>query len=319
MIKKIAILTSGGDAPGMNNAVVAVINTALANGITPYVVYEGYKGLVAGNFKPVDANEVHKYLELGGTFIYSARLPEFAQPEVREIAVSKLKAEGIDALVVIGGDGSYLGAARLTEMGIPTIGLPGTIDNDIASSDYTIGFFTALETIRNALKQIRDTAESHERCIVVEIMGRYCGDLAINGAIANGAEVLSVPERKLSEDEIATQVKAHRENGKRAIIVVVTEHQYDVDALAKNIEQKTGVETRANVLGHMQRGGNPVAMDRIIAAKMGNYAVKLLLEGKSGLAVGITNEKLSAMDILKAVEMPRPSRADLIKIYEEIK
>lgn len=319
MIKKIAILTSGGDAPGMNNAVVAVINTALANGITPYVVYEGYKGLVAGNFKPVDANEVHKYLELGGTFIYSARLPEFAQPEVREVAVSKFKAEGIEALVVIGGDGSYLGAARLTEMGIPTIGLPGTIDNDISSSDYTIGFFTALETVRNALKQIRDMAESHERCMVVEVMGRYCGDLAIHGAIANGAEVLSAPERKLSEDEIAEQVKKHRANGKRGIIVVVTEHQYDVDALAKHVEAKTGVETRANVLGHMQRGGNPVAMDRIIAAKMGNYAVKLLLEGKSGLAVGITQEELSAVDILKAVEMPRPSRLELIKIYEEIK
>ncbi len=322
-MKKVAILTSGGDAPGMNNAVIAVINSAFSNDMIPYVVYGGFKGLVEGEIKKVEHSNlkaIKQNISRGGTFIYSARLPEFKEEKVREIAVKNLKEKEIEALVVIGGDGSYMGAAKLTKMGIKTIGLPGTIDNDIASSDYTIGYFTALQSITNAIEQIRDTAESHNRCIVVEVMGRYCGDLAINAAIATGVEVLSVPEKYLEEEEIISQVKLRREkHNDRSIIVLVTEHQYDVAKLAKKIEATTGIESRSSVLGHLQRGGVPVSMDRVYASRMGNYAIKLLKEGKYSLAVGIIKEKLVSFDILKAVEMKNPSREGLIQIYKESK
>ncbi len=321
MIKKIAILTSGGDAPGMNNAVVSIVNSALSHGIEAYLVYEGYKGLVENNLKQItSSNEIQQFISKGGTFIYSARLPEFANEEVRKIAVKNLNDRGIEALIVIGGDGSYMGAAKLTEMGIKTIGLPGTIDNDISSTDYTIGFFTTLQSIQTQVEMIRDTAESHNRVMVVETMGRHCGDLAIHAAIATGTEVLSVPERFLTKDQIIEKVKHAREVlKKRSIIVLVTEHQYDVVELAKEIELSTGFEARSTVLGHTQRGGVPNSMDRIIASRMGNFAVKLLIEGKSKLAVGIKNDSLYAMNILQAVELPRPSRNDMIMSYEESK
>ncbi len=319
MIKKIAILTSGGDAPGMNTAVKAVVNAAIEKGLEPYIVYEGYLGLTTGNFKKVEKKDVKFIGDKGGTNIYSARLPEFKEIEVRQKAVAKMQEEGIDALVAIGGDGSYMGAAKLTEMGIKTIGLPGTIDNDIASTDYTIGFHTALNTIVRALDQTRDTAESHNRAKIVEVMGRYCGDLAIHSAIATGAEVLSTAERKLSEEEIIAQVKQAREAGNRSIIVVVTEHLYDVDALAKRLEQETGIEARATVLGHPQRGGAPTAEDRILASRMGAFAVERLLEGETGVAVNLVDNKLSTKDILEVVDMPRPSREELFKQYDLIK
>ncbi len=321
MIKKIAILTSGGDAPGMNNAVVSIVNSALSNNIEAYLVYEGYKGLVEDNLKQIkSANEIQSYISKGGTFIYSARLPEFANEEVRKVAVKNLNDRGIEALIVVGGDGSYMGAAKLTEMGIKTIGLPGTIDNDISSTDYTIGFFTTLQSIQTQVEMIRDTAESHNRVMVVETMGRHCGDLAIHAAIATGAEILSVPERFLTKDQIIERVKIAREElKKRSIIVLVTEHQYNVAELAKEIELSLGYETRSTILGHTQRGGVPNSMDRVIASRMGNFAVKLLIEGKSKLAVGIKNDSLYAMNILQAVELPRPSRNDMIKAYEESK
>ncbi len=319
MIKKIAILTSGGDAPGMNTAVKAVVNAAIEKGLEPYIVYEGYLGLTTGNFKKVEKKDVKFIGDKGGTIIYSARLPEFKEIEVREKAVAKMQEEGIDALVAIGGDGSYMGAAKLTEMGIKTIGLPGTIDNDIASTDFTIGFHTALNTIVRALDQTRDTAESHNRAKIVEVMGRYCGDLAINAAIATGAEVLSTAERKLSEEEIIAQIKQAREAGNRSIIVVVTEHLYDVDALAKRVQEETGIEARATVLGHPQRGGTPTAEDRILASRMGAYAVERLLAGETGVAVNLVDNKLSTKDILEVVKMERPSREELFNQYDLIK
>lgn len=319
MIKKIAILTSGGDAPGMNTAVKAVVNTAIDKGLEPYLVYEGYKGLTEGNFKKVTKHDVNHIGSKGGTIIYSARFPEFKDEEVRKIAVEKLSAEGIDALVAIGGDGSYMGAARLTEMGIKTIGLPGTIDNDISSTDYTIGYFTALETIVNALDQIRDTAESHNRAIIVETMGRYCGDLAINAALATGAEVLSVPERKLSEEEIIARAKEAREAGNRSIIIVVTEYMYDVNALAKKLEEETGIESRGSVIGHMQRGGDPVSQDRVLATTMGVFAVNKLIEGETGVAVNVVANQMVTKDIIEVVKMERPSKEKLVAIYEQSK
>ena len=320
MIKKIAILTSGGDAPGMNTAVKAVVNAAINKGLEPYLVFEGYKGLTEGNFKKVIKKDVQWIGNTGGTAIYSARFPEFKDEEVRKVAVEKLNAEGIDALVAIGGDGSYMGAAKLTEMGIRTIGLPGTIDNDISSTDYTIGYHTALDTIVKYLDKIRETGESHNRLQIVETMGRHCGDLAINAAIATGADILSASEHKLSEEEIIEQVKAIRASGKRSILMVVTEYVYeDVHALGKRIEEATGVETRANIIGQAQRGGTPAVGDRVLASSMGAFAVEKLIEGETGVAVNIVNDEYSTKDILEVVKMARPSKEKLIERFNLLK
>ncbi len=320
MIKKIAILTSGGDAPGMNTAVKAVVNAAINKGLEPYIVFEGYKGLTEGNFKKATKEDVQWIGNVGGTKIYSARFPEFKEEEVRRKAVEKMQAEGIDALVAIGGDGSYMGAAKLTEMGIKTIGLPGTIDNDISSTDYTIGYHTALDTIVRYLDQVRETGESHDRLQIVETMGRYCGDLAINAAIAVGADILSASERTLSEEEIIKQVKECRAAGKRSVLMVTTEYIYDdLEALGKRIEEATGVETRTNIIGQAQRGGTPVADDRVLASSMGAFAVEKLIEGETGVAVNIVNNEYSTMDILEVVKMERPSKETLIKTFELLK
>lgn len=315
-IKKIAILTSGGDSPGMNNAVRSVILTAIKNNITPYIVYEGFLGLTNGNFKEITSKEdLNSFISKGGTFIHSARFPEFKKVEVRQKAVDKMSELGIQALVVIGGDGSYMGAAKLKEMGIQTIALPGTIDNDIALTDYTIGFYTAQDSITKMIDQIRDTAESHNRAIVVEVMGRYCGDLAITSALATGAEVLSIPERKIDKQEIIEQVKTYRKNGKRSIIVVVTEHMFDVHELAKDIQEQTGVESRGTVLGYLQRGGTPVAQDRILATRMGVFAIKKLLAGETGVAIGIKDNQLVTDDIYKVIKSKGGSIEELLEQY----
>ncbi len=316
MIKSVAILTSGGDAPGMNVAIKSVVNACLNSGIKPYLVYEGYKGLTEGNMVLATKEMVADIDKKGGTIIYSARFPEFKEESVREKALKQLKKNKIEALVAIGGDGSYMGAARLTEMGIKTIGLPGTIDNDIASTDITIGFPTALETIVHSIDQIKDTSESHNRATIVEVMGRYCGDLAIYAGLATGSQVLSVPERKLTEEQIVEQVKKARANGDRGIIIIVTEHLYDVNVLAKKIEEESGVETRATVLGHTQRGGKPTSMERALTTQMGVFAVKQLIEGKTGVAVNIKDFQLSTEDILKVVKMERPSRKQLLDLYD---
>lgn len=319
MIKKIAILTSGGDAPGMNSAVKGVVNSALNAGLEAYVVYEGFKGLFEGNFKSVTKKDVKFINSLGGTAIYSARFPEFADIETRKVAVQKMKEEGIDAVVVIGGDGSYMGAAKLTEMGIKSVGLPGTIDNDIVMTDYTIGFFTTLETIVNLTENARDTSESHNRANIIEVMGRNAGDLAIHAAIATGSEVLSVPERKLTEEQIIEQVSKARKSGNRSIIIMVTELMYDVHSLAKRIENETLIETRATVLGHPQRGGSPVPMDRFYAQRMAKHAVEILQQGKSGVAIGTQKGKITHNNILEVVKAKRPDHTELIESYEAIK
>ncbi|BDU67707.1 MAG: ATP-dependent 6-phosphofructokinase [Candidatus Tyloplasma litorale] len=318
MIKKIAILTSGGDAPGMNPAVKAIVNASIKKGLEPYVVYEGYKGLTEGNFKKVSKKDVKFIGDKGGTFIYSARFPEFKEEKIRKIAVSKMKKEGIDALIAIGGDGSYMGASKLTEMGIKTIGLPGTIDNDISSTDFTIGFHTALSTITKAVDQIRDTSESHNRANIVEVMGKYCGDLALNAAIAVGAEVLSTSERQLPEEEIVSQTKKAREEGNRSIIIMVTENIYDVKKLAQKIQSETNIETKATTIGHPQRGGVPSAEDRILASRMGAFAVEKLIEGQTNVAVNLVNNKLSTQNILEVVKMERPSRQELLNEYDSL-
>lgn len=314
MIKKIAILTSGGDAPGMNDTIRAVIKAAAWKNIETYLVYEGYKGLVEGNIKSSNDIDIDRFVNQGGTFIYSARYPQFKEESVRIIAKEQLDKLGINALVVIGGDGSYRGAQLLHTLGVKTICLPGTIDNDISSTDFTIGFDTALNTIVENVDRIRDTARSHKRAIIVEVMGRYAGDLAIYAGIATGSELIITAERVLSTDEIANVIKNQMiELKKDSVVIITSEHIYeDVSKLAKEIEEKINIITRGCVLAHIQRGGTPTAMERVLATKMGTYAVELLIENKSGVAIGIVRNKLEYSPILEALSQPRP------KYYEEV-
>jgi len=292
-MKKIAVLTSGGDAPGMNAAVRAVVRTAIYNGLEVYGVYQGYKGLVENNIKKLEVGDVGNIINRGGTMLYSARLPEFANPEVRKGAIKNLEALGIDGLVVIGGDGSYRGAMALSnEMNIKTIGVPGTIDNDICCTDFTIGFDTALNTIVDAIDKVRDTASSHERAFIIEVMGRNAGDLALFAGIAGGSESLLIPEKKEDIEEVVARIKAGEDRGKKHSIIVLAEGVMGGQELAKELKERTGEEVRATILGHIQRGGTPSAQDRVLASRLGNYAVQLLLAGKSGRAVGIQNNKL---------------------------
>lgn len=318
-INRIGVLTSGGDAPGMNAAVRAVVRAGIAEGKEMFVVYDGYKGLVEDKIVKVDRSFVSEIITRGGTIIHSARLPEFKDPEVRKIAVKNLKARGIDALIVIGGDGTYMGAKALTEMGINCIALPGTIDNDIASTDYTIGFDTCLNTISNAVSNLRDTSFSHHRCSVIEVMGRYCGDLAIYSGIACGADLIISSEYQLSVSEIIAKIKRMHENGRSHIIVIVTEKLFDVHKLAKEIEEGANIEAKAEVLGRIQRGGSPSARDRVLAAQLATYAVELLVAGKGGRCVGVRGEDLVDYDIMEALAMKRAEHDDLIHVIEKLR
>jgi 6-phosphofructokinase 1 len=297
MVRCIGVLTSGGDAPGMNAAVRAVARTCLNKGIEVYGVQLGYKGLYEGQFIKFDRNSTRNIINLGGTILKSARFPEFKDPENRKKAIEQMKSIGMEALVVIGGDGSYAGALKLTEMGINCIGIPGTIDNDIPDTDFTIGFDTALNTIVDALDRLRDTSSSHQRCTILEVMGRGCGDLAIHAGIANGAEMIITTEVGYDEDKVIERLKESKASDKKHAIVVITENITDVHALAKKVEAETGFETRANVLGHMQRGGRPSARDRVLASRMGIYAVELLEAGEGGLCVSEVNGKITGLPI----------------------
>ncbi|MCG6200005.1 6-phosphofructokinase [Psychromonas antarctica] len=319
MIKKIGVLTSGGDAPGMNPAVRAVVRTCLANDIEVYGIYDGYAGLHQNKIKKMHRHSVSDIINRGGTFLGSARFPEFKEESVRKEAIKNLEEHGIEALIVIGGDGSYMGAKKLSEMGYPCIGIPGTIDNDIAGTDYTIGFMTALNTVVDAVDRLRDTSSSHNRISVVEIMGRYCGDLTLWAAIAGGSEYVIVPEVGFNEEELLVQIARGQEKGKKHAIIAITEHVTDVTKLAKRIEEKTNCETRATVLGHIQRGGTPMAFDRILASRMGAYSVELLMQGKSARCIGIQNGKMVDHDIIECLEeMKRPFRQDLYDLSQAL-
>jgi len=318
MIKKIGVLTSGGDAPGMNAAIRAVVRTALSSNIEVYGIYDGYAGLVGDNIKKLVHKDVGGVIDRGGTFLGSARLPEFKDPEVRKVGIANLEKHGIEALVVIGGDGSYMGALKLTEMGINCIALPGTIDNDIVSTDSTIGFDTALNTAVEAIDKIRDTSFSHARCNIIELMGRECGDLSIYAAIGSAAEDVIVAEVGLDIERIITQIETGKSNGKKNYLVVLAENVTDAHELAEKIEARTGIGTRATILGHIQRGGSPSAMDRVLASRMGAYAVELLQEGIGGRCVGIIENKLRHFDIIKALEMPREFDKSLYELTSKL-
>lgn len=317
MIKKIGVLTSGGDAPGMNSAIRAVTRTCLSHGIEVFGIYDGYAGLHAGKIEQLDRYSVSDIINRGGTFLGSARFPEFKEESVRKEAIKQLEAYGIDALIVIGGDGSYMGALKLSEMGYPCIGLPGTIDNDIAGTDFTIGFMTCLNTIVDAVDRLRDTSSSHNRISIIEMMGRYCGDLTLWAAVAGGSEYVIVPEMEFDEEKLIKQILLGEEKGKKHAIVAITEHITDVNALAKRIQAQTKRETRATILGHIQRGGSPMAFDRILASRMGAYAVQILIEGKSARCVGIKCGQMVDHDIVECLtEMKRPFRQDLYELSD---
>ncbi|MFT5082312.1 MAG: 6-phosphofructokinase 1 [Lentisphaeria bacterium] len=302
MISKIGVLTSGGDAPGMNAAIRAVVRTALAKGLEVYGIYEGYKGLHQDRIEKLERRDVSDTINRGGTFLGSARFPEFEEYEVREHAIKNLEKHGIQALVAIGGDGTYMGAKKLTEMGFPCIGLPGTIDNDVAGTDYTIGFYSALNTVINAIDNLRDTCSSHNRIALVEVMGRHCGDLTLLSALAGGAEYAVTPDHPFNEEELVEAIIAGKKRGKSHAIITITEHITDVHALEKRLEKATGIETRAIILGHTQRGGTPCAFDRVLASRMGAYAVELLVAGEGGRCVGIKSDCLVHHDIIEAIE-----------------
>ncbi|MDX5630453.1 MULTISPECIES: 6-phosphofructokinase [unclassified Brenneria] len=319
MIKKIGVLTSGGDAPGMNAAIRGVVRAALTEGLEVFGIYDGYLGLYENRMVQLDRYSVSDVINRGGTFLGSARFPEFREDNIREVAVQNMRDQGLDALVVIGGDGSYMGAKRLTEMGFPCIGLPGTIDNDVAGTDYTIGYFTALETVLEAIDRLRDTSSSHQRISIVEVMGRHCGDLTLAAAIAGGCEFIVLPEVEFSPKDLVEEIKVGIDKGKKHAIVAITEHICNISELAKYIEKETGRETRPTVLGHIQRGGSPVAYDRILASRMGAYSIELLLQGYGGRCVGIQNEKLVHHDIIDAIEnMKRPFKKDWLDTAKKL-
>ena len=298
-IKRIGVLTSGGDAPGMNAAVRAVCRTAITRGVEVMAIYRGYSGLIEGDIKPMKIRDVSNIINKGGTILYSDRCPEFKYPEVRAKGIEKCKELGIEGIICIGGDGTFQGATRLTEEGIPCIGIPATIDNDITSTDNTIGFDTAMNTVIELVDKLRDTCESHARCNVVEVMGRGAGDIALNTAIALGASAVVVPEFPYSDESIVKRIKKGKEIGKRSFIVIVSEgvgSEYG-PAIAKKIEAETGVETKFARLAHIVRGGNPTLRDRILASKMGVYAVEELLRGNSNKVICERNGDICAVDI----------------------
>lgn len=315
MVKRIGVLTSGGDAPGMNAAIRAVVRAGMDSELEVYAIYNGYQGLYKGQIERMYRKSVSDKLRLGGTFLGTARLPEFKEKEIREQAIENLKLYGIDALVCIGGDGTYRGAQALHEMGICTVGIPGTIDNDIKGTDYTIGFDTALNTSVECVDKLRDTSASHYRCSVIEVMGRNCGDLAVLTGIATGAEYVICKETGFNMEEMIDTIKEAAES-KNFAIIVVAENMVNVNELAKAISERTPFQARATVLGHIQRGGKPSARDRVLASQMGVKAVEALINGESGVCVCIENDKIITKKITDALN----SESDtIIHQYEVLK
>lgn len=305
-MKSIAVLTSGGDAPGMNPAVRAVVRTACQRGIKVYGVDRGYTGLINGDIHEMNLRSVSDIITRGGTILYSARCPEFKTEEGLQKAVATCKKFGIDGMVIIGGDGSFRGARDLSLRGIPCIGLPGTIDNDISCTDYTIGYDTCLNTIVQMVDRIRDTSESHDRCTVVEVMGRGAGYLALEAGIAVGATSIIVPEVEYDiERDVIARIREFQKTGKKHFVVIVAEGVGGTAEIAKKIEAETGVESRATILGHVQRGGSPTARDRIMASQMGSRAVGLLTQGIGNRVIGIRDNKIVDFDIFEALKMTK--------------
>ncbi len=305
-MKTIAVLTSGGDAPGMNAAIRAVVRAGIAMGMNVKGVRRGYAGLIDGDIMDLDARSVSDIIHRGGTMLYTARCPEFKTQEGVDRAVATCKEFGIEGIVVIGGDGSFRGARDLSLAGIPCVGVPGTIDNDISSTEYTIGYDTAMNTAMEMVDKLRDTAQSHERCSVVEVMGRRAGYLALQTGIACGAVSILVPEVEFDIDkDVIQKIKTIKQTGKKHFIVVVAEGVGGVEAIADRIEQATGIESRATILGHVQRGGSPTVRDRVMASQLGYHAVELLRDGIGNRVVTFRDNKIGDDDIYEALAMKK--------------
>lgn len=318
-IKHIGILTSGGDAPGMNTAIRAVVRTALTNGMEVTGILQGYTGLLQRNTIPLDMRSVRDIIQQGGTILYSSRCPEFKDPVNQQKAVNFCRAAGLDALVVIGGDGTFRGALDLSRLGLPTVAIPGTIDNNIAASEYTIGFDTACNTVIQMVDRLRDTSQSHNRCSVVEVMGGDSGYLALEAGIACGATAILMPEVNFDlQKDVLDRITEGLESGRQHFIVMVAEGAGSAMELAPFIGAHTGIETKATVLGHVQRGGSPTAFERVMASEMGHRAVQLLMDGQSGRVVVRKNGIVDDMDIEEALAMTKGIDESLYKVARDI-
>lgn len=317
-MKKIAILTSGGDSPGMNPAIRAVVRTCIYNNVQIFGVKFGYDGLIKGNLFEMNVSSVADIIQKGGTMLGSARSKEFLTEEGLKKAINTLKTFGIEGLIVLGGDGTFRGANILSKNGIKTIAIPCTIDNDMGYTDYTIGFFTSINTVTDAITKLRDTSSSHGRANILEVMGRKCGDIALYSGISGGAESIIVPEMKLDLEKICNKIISGRKRGKLHHIIVLTEGILSPYELKKQIEEKTNIDTRVTVLGHIQRGGTPSSFDRLMASQMGSKAVKLLLEDKTDLALAFKNNEIVSVPISKAVSIKREFNKNLYEIADEL-
>lgn len=317
-MKKIGVLTSGGDAPGMNAAVRAVVRAALQKNMEVVGIYRGYNGLINGDIRPLDATSVSDIIQRGGTMLYTARCLEFKEKEGVEKAAKTCRDNGIEGIVVIGGDGSFRGAADLSAAGIACIGLPGTIDNDIAMTEYTIGYDTAMNTAMALIDKLIDTACSHDRCSVVEVMGRRAGYIALNTGIACGATAIITTEMPYDINDVAKKISASKKIGKNHFIVVVSEGVGNSQKIAEEIHEYVHIDCRATILGHVQRGGAPTLRDRVEASRMGYYAVELLENGKSNRVVGLQHGDVVDVDIQEALSMTKEFPKDLYRIANEI-
>ena len=318
-MKRIGLLTSGGDAPGMNAAIRAVVRSGIYYGMEVFGIERGYAGLIEDKFVPMEMRSVSNIVQFGGTKLRTARCLEMMTEEGQKKAAKALEDHGIEGLVVIGGDGSFRGAKELTEkFGVPTIGIPGTIDNDLEYTDYTLGFDTAVNTCLDIINKLRDTMTSHERVSVVEVMGRHCGDIALYSGISSGAEIIVVPEIAFDMSEIVTKIHRSRANGKHSNIVIVAEGVMGAEEFARQLQSQTSYSVRPTCIGHVQRGGSPTMADRMLAAQFGNKAVRLLNEGIGNRVVGIRENKIIDMDIIEAVSMKKTFNYELYETLQMI-
>ncbi|WP_027964269.1 6-phosphofructokinase [Halalkalibacillus halophilus] len=317
-MKSIGVLTSGGDAPGMNAAIRSVVRSCIYNGVKVYGIYYGYQGLIEGNIEEMNIGSVGDIIQKGGTVLYSSRSDEFKTLEGQKKAIKQLQKHHIDGLVVIGGDGTFRGAQKLTEQGYPCIGVPGTIDNDIPGTDFTIGFDTALNTVIQAVDKIRDTATSHERIYAIEVMGRDAGDLALWAGLAGGAESILIPETDTSFEGVIEKIRRGHERGKRHSIIMVAEGVGSAVDYANKIQEELQVSTRVTVLGHTQRGGSPTANDRVLASRLGAFAVNTLMDGHKGRMVGIENNHLVHHDIIDILQKEHKIDHSLLELSNQL-
>ncbi|MFP3917006.1 6-phosphofructokinase [Lysinibacillus telephonicus] len=317
-MKRIAVLTSGGDSPGMNAAIRAVVRKANFHGVEVMGIYHGYEGFIEGRMELLDLGSVGGIIQRGGTKLFSSRCPQFKEDKYQLQGIKKMEEAGVEGLVVIGGDGSYRGAMELTKKGFPCVGVPGTIDNDIPGTEYTIGFDTALNTVIDSIDKIRDTATSHENSFIVEVMGRDAGDIALWAGLAAGAESVLIPEEQYDIDDIISRIQRGSARGKKHSIIIVAEGVMSGSELARILKEKANIVTRVSVLGHIQRGGSPSARDRVLAGRLGAKAVEVLLEGRSGRAVGIKNHQVIDYDLEEAFTKKHKADVSLYTLSKEL-